>query len=287
MRVAVLMACHNRKALTLACLEALRAQHGVRFVAPEAASRAEERGMAPWEVSVFLVDDASSDGTAPAVRAAFPEVVIIEGDGALFWCGGMRRAWERAAQMDFDAYVWLNDDTMLEPDAFERLFRTLADADEAAVVVGACRDPETGAITYGGMDARFGLLEPLPDRPRACESFHGNVVVIPRAVYRKVGGMSGAYTHSLGDVDYAERARRAGVPMLLAPGFVARCRGNGVPRWQRGDLSLGERWRALHAPTGCPPGEYARFFRLKHGWKWPLVMAKMYLRLLFPGRSQP
>lgn len=52
--IAVLMTCHNRRALTVRCLESLAAQPG--FTAS----------------ALFLVDDGSSDGTGDAVGRGCP-----------------------------------------------------------------------------------------------------------------------------------------------------------------------------------------------------------------------
>ncbi len=54
------------------------------------------RPEAGLELSVYLVDDGSSDGTGDAVRQAYPSVSVIRGDGTLFWNRGMRKAWEDA-----------------------------------------------------------------------------------------------------------------------------------------------------------------------------------------------
>ena len=86
--VAVLMACHNRRAKTLSCLQRLFAQ----ALPPSVRLR------------VYFVDDGSTDGTAEAVEVAFPEVTIIPADGTLFWCEGTRLAWRRASQADPEFY---------------------------------------------------------------------------------------------------------------------------------------------------------------------------------------
>ena len=39
------------------------------------------------ELSIFLVDDASSDGTSDAVAYKYPDVTIIPGGGNLYWAG--------------------------------------------------------------------------------------------------------------------------------------------------------------------------------------------------------
>src|SRR5450759_4701317 len=111
LRLAVLMACHNRVANTRDCLMALKNQQ------PSGVT-----------VDVFLVDDGSTDGTAQAVRKVYPDATIIQGDGNLYWCGGMRLAFAQAIQKSYDFYLWLNDDTHLEEDAFLRIFQTYTDA---------------------------------------------------------------------------------------------------------------------------------------------------------------
>ena len=65
---------------------------------------------------------------------------LLRGDGSLFWAGGMRLALGEALKGDYDYYVWLNDDTMLDPNAFKTLLgihRDLSDRgyDEAMLWV--------------------------------------------------------------------------------------------------------------------------------------------------------
>ena len=107
-KIAALATCFNRRELTLKSLEALYAQRGICRV----------------DLTVFLVDDASRDGTAEGVKSAFPQVRLLRGDGSLFWNGGMRMAFDAAMRGDFDAYIWFNDDSHLDPDALSRLIAT-------------------------------------------------------------------------------------------------------------------------------------------------------------------
>jgi len=71
--IAVLMTCFNRKEKTVSCLDLL-----FRNQLP--------RG---FKLKVYLVNDGCTDGTAEAVVDEFPNVTVIEGDGSLFWNGGM------------------------------------------------------------------------------------------------------------------------------------------------------------------------------------------------------
>ena len=88
------MTCYNRVSTTLTCLDAVAAQR-----LPEG-----------YAIDVYLVDDASPDGTGQAVKMKFPSVEVINGKGGLFWCNGMRLAWDVAVSkgVEYSFFLWLN-----------------------------------------------------------------------------------------------------------------------------------------------------------------------------------
>lgn len=124
-RIATLITCYNRKQKTLESLTALFSQSILTEIS----------------LSVYLVDDASTDGTAAAVKELYPQVIILKGDGTLFWNRGMRKAFAVALEQGYDYYLWLNDDTELYPNALLTLLQTsqqLTQQGEArAIVVGS------------------------------------------------------------------------------------------------------------------------------------------------------
>lgn len=269
-RIAALLTVHNRRPLTVACLSALFSQE-----LPEG-----------FEVHVYLVDDGSSDGTADEIHSRFPAVMILQGDGTLYWCGGMRRAWSEASKGQFDYYLWLNDDTTLLPGALVALLdvasATRLMSGKDPIVVGSTRDPVTGTLTFGGgWLQQSTLLEP-GNVPLACDTMNGNVVLIPRAVFEKVGNLSQEYTHALGDHDYSLRAIRKDVPVYVGPGYYGLCKPTDPALWTRAQIPLRKRWRALHTPKGMPPSEYNVFLRnhFPQGRLWRLL--KLYIRVVFP-----
>ena len=257
------MTCHNRRVLTVRCLESLRAQQS------EAA------------IALFLVDDGSSDGTSDAVREVWPDATVIPGDGSLFWNGGMRLAWETAAQAGpFDHYLWLNDDVVLEPGAIGRLLReaaTLAGADGAIVLAGSTRCPGTDAASYGGQQRtnprrplRLSMVQP-GTTPIAVESVSGNIVLVSAAAFARLGNLSPVFVHIFGDLDYGFRARTAGIPVYAGSGFFGVCEGPDMsatsldPRLSR-PSRLRLRWREerkVHARDW-------RTFVARHGGAGPL-----------------
>ena len=206
------MCCHNRKATTLKCLDALLPQLS-------AVDKA------------FLVDDGSIDGTGDAVRNGFSQVHVIDGDGSLYWAKGMRKAWEAAVaeRQDWDGYLWLNDDAELRSDAIARM---LAVNDGECVVVGELEDAK-GEVVYGLQDD--GL-------------FTGNCVLVPRKVYERLGMICGDYSHAWADYDYAMMVRRAGIGIASA-GVVGKAEGHPNRPSLKG-LSLRGRIGMLRDPKG-------------------------------------
>lgn len=264
MRVVGLLACFNRRELTLRCLEDLFGQ----------------RLPAGIELEVVLVDDGSRDGTAEAVRGRFPEVQVIEGAGDLYWCGGMRVAWQEAARSDPDFYLLLNDDTLLEPTAVRTLLGMTDGADSRCIAVAAIRDAVTGAATYG-CHRRQGGLVPPDGTVQSCDTFNANCAVIPRAVFRELGVFHDRFTHGMGDFDYGFQANDRGIRVRLSTDFLGTCSQNPVEgSWLDRSLSRSARLRILRSPKGLPFGEWAEFNRRNYGWRWPIRTVSPYLRVL-------
>lgn len=271
-RVGAVLACHNRREKTLACLDALRRQAA--------------RDDVDAHVTAYVVDDGSTDGTAEAVARRHPDAVLLHGDGDLYWNGGMRVGLDRAYADDHDFYLWLNDDTELDDDALAVLLRTAAElrarGEPPAIVVGSTRDPETGALTYGGRHrpSRVRRLQyaqvPPADHPKPTETMNGNIVLVPREVVRRVGNIDAAYRHGFGDEDYGFRAWAAGCSVWLAPGTLGACARN--PRTVYGRRPLREELRDVWGPKGLQPAAWATYTRRWAGPLWPVYWVSPYVQ---------
>lgn len=276
LRIAALLTCHNRRETTLNCLRDLKLQVGIDA----------------YELRVCLVDDGSTDGTSDAVRREFPWVDLIQGDGTLYWNGGMRRAMAHARELDPDFHLWLNDDTRLYPDAISRLldaFSALAaDADPPPIVIGSLKDPQTGELTYGGSrrtsrwhPLRFSRIHP-GEEAKPCDVFNGNLVLVHREAAEMIGNLNPDLVHVAGDYDYALRAGKKGVGRWIAPHFFGECSRNPVSAvWSDPEASLGDRYRRMLGVKGQPPGPRLVYYRSHGGPFWFLLYPLVYLRPLF------
>lgn len=266
MKLSVIIACHNRRELTLRCIG----------LAQAAAI------MADATVSFTLFDDGSTDGTSEAVSALPISLRTIKGDGSAYWANGMAQAEAVVLQNTFEVedefIVWLNDDVALDSEAFRDLGRTMELAPES-VIVGAMRHPETGETTYSGMrrsglhPLKFEMVTPT-GRPQRVQAFNGNLVVVPVAVARRLGGIDGGYSHAFADIDYGLRCDRKGIPVILGPGTYGTCRRNETPKPGR----VMEDWQAFVGSKGG--GNYSsmrRILRKSHRLSWPLAIFATYV----------
>lgn len=277
--VAALLTCHNRRDGTLACLERLFDQD---CLSPKA------DGTQCLRLEVYLVDDGSNDGTSEQVHERHPQVRIIRGSGDLYWARGMRKAWLTAEGMEqYDAFLLLNDDTLLFPGALTALLATSAfmrrQHGNTGIAVGSILD-ENGRHHYGGSLWWSGRAPVIPGEvPKPCELFNCNATLVSADAYRILGGFSEVFTHAMADYEYAARAVRDGVPCYVASGYVGSCTRNPTPEWLDRNTPMLRRWRVLQTPKGLPFRQYRHLCRALYPWWWPLPFVATYLRLMLPS----
>ena len=216
------MTCYNRAATTLACL--------VRF--KQASARVDCA-----QFDVWLVDDASPDHTGEKVKETFPDVHVVQSSGNLFWCKGMRLAWNEAVKFagvhPYDFYIWLNDDAMLREDAIGGILSDYRK--HGGVIAGKFSSDETES------DISFGMLGGW---------MNGNLVLVPREVYEKIGPIFDGYHHGYGDNDYGLMAARAGFGPHLSTDFCGVCPAQPERYHEQSGKPLVERFRLLFDPKG-------------------------------------
>lgn len=261
----IIVPVHNRRAVTVDMLRALAAD-----------------GVMQW-ASVLVVDDGSNDGTADTVRAEFPEVAVIMGDGSWWWCGAIRRGMEWALARHAMRMFWLNDDCRVPPGGLLALHEFTEKSGGVAWI--EARAP--GGWNYGGH--RRGLWSvqrctPEEEARGAIDTFSGNCVCIPRHAIERVGlPHDHLFPHGLGDLDYGLRLRKAGVPLRCLPGVIAE---NADPSasssesWLLSARSMREIWGDFSSPKSFLHFPAWRRFALRHWgpiWGWA-VFAAPYVR---------
>lgn len=266
--LAILLTVFNRKKTTLSCLRSVYAQEG----------------LTDFDVEIFIVDGGSNDGTPEAVKVGFPEVHVSICKG-LYWNRGMHAAWEEAsATKDYDFYLWINDDTIIYPDALQSLFDASSEYENSAIIIGPTVDTKTHMIpTYGGR-AVDGSILPLDGKFHQVHHFNGNIVLIPNCVFKKAGNLDPYFTHSKGDFDYGMRAAKLGIESYQLGKAIGECDVHPtLDKWCNPVIPFKERWKAMHMPNGMPPNETFHLERRHFGiltatFHWFTI----HIRCIFP-----
>jgi GT2 family glycosyltransferase len=215
--VSVVIISYNTRQMTLDCLRTLYADLG------------------DLSAEVFLVDNASGDGSAAAVRASYPAVRLIE-NAVNVGFGAANNQAMRLASGQF--IMLLNSDAFLKPGATRALLQYLND--QAAVgVVGpkllnvdnsvqqSCyRFPSPGqcwrenlwiSALFGDHPALGDYHHWAHDRDRDVEWIVGACMMLRREVFEKVGGFDERFFMYAEETDWQRRIRDAGWAIAFTP----------------------------------------------------------------------
>lgn len=268
-KIAVLLTVHNRKDKTVNCLANIYNQHIPKNI----------------QIDVYLTNDGCTDGTPKIVTQKFPQVHIVEGDGNLFWNRGMYKAWCAAETSAYDYYLWLNDDTMLMENSIASLLDASDKCANIAIIVGYTLDSSKKRITYGGRDKFKGLITNVSGLTQ-CDTFNGNIVLIPNYVYSIVGKNDPTFHHAIGDTDYGLRAQKAGIDSYISPVVCGICDTHEkLPKWCDKNVPLFRRIKFLYSPggNGANPIEFFIYKRRHYGFIAAIsTLVSNHLHLLFP-----
>ena len=178
-------------------------------------------------LDVYVVDNASTDGSVRYVREHFPDVKIIVHSTNLGFAAGYDRALER---IKADYVVLLNNDTeVLSPDWVQSLVKVAAaDPKIAAVCCKMVSMDQTDRLdSVGGMGIPFwrGFVdigreerdEGQYDTEFEPFSFCGGAALLRKAFFEQAGGFDEKFFMYSEDVDLSWRFRLLGYQVRFAP----------------------------------------------------------------------
>ncbi|MEP3209502.1 MAG: glycosyltransferase family 2 protein [Maribacter sp.] len=278
-RIAVLLTCFNRKEKTLKALACVHSAH--------------EKVKNLASIHIYLTDDGSTDGTGEAVKSRYQEVHVLQGNGELYWAGGMRNSWKEALKGNYDFYLLLNDDTDTYESFFKELLEThaycLQTFKQAGIYVGSTIDGITNKISYGGnvftnrFLGKYIKVVPNEETPQECELGNANIQLVHKDVVKKVGVLSEGFYHGLADFDYTLKAKRAGIPVLVTPNILGVCTNDhNDPFETLHHLSLKERVKKLYNPIGLDFRSNLQYMKRNFIYRLPLVFLTGWIKVLFP-----
>jgi len=277
-KIAVLITCHNRKDKTIKCIKKL--------------FEAAEKSNSKITNTVFLTDDGSTDGTNQLVAESFPSVNILQGNGQLYWAGGMRNSWNEALKNNYDGYLLLNDDTMVFENLFNEIFHTDRYSKDfllkQGIYIGSTYNEITNKFTYGGRKIKNSLKGSseiiIPNgKIEMCDLGNANIMYVPNNVCNQLGILSTQYIHGVADYDYTLKAKSKKIPVLVMSSYVGTCKENNINKNEIfKNKSFKERYKYLFSPIGLAFTDYLQLQKKFFIYRYPVVLIKGYLKLIFP-----
>jgi len=186
---------------TIECLESLRTITGVTN-------------------QVYVVDNGSDGNDADIIQSRFPEAIVIRNRRNLGFCKGNNVAIVRALRNGADYILLLNNDTVvIQPDFLRRLVETAEGNHRVGVVSPKILYWQRPVVWCAG-GTIVPLIGPIMNekgRPHVDETglrrvdyVTGCAMLLKRELIKRVGLLWEKLFLYYDDVDYCERARRAG-----------------------------------------------------------------------------
>ncbi len=233
MLLSIVIVSWNTKDLLRACLVALQAEIE-RF-------KAESDFASHNDVEVFLVDNASADGSADMAKSEHPWVHLIANEQNLGFAKANNQAFKLATG---DYILLLNPDTEIKPGALATLLRFFAKHPGCGVVAPqllnsdgsiqrSCREFPTftgmlyellglsrlfpASSKFGKEFRRYKMLDWNHDDERCVDQPEGACLMVKREIFEKVGSLDEGYFMLFEEVDWCFRIIQSGYEIWFTP----------------------------------------------------------------------
>ena len=211
MRIAIIIPVHNRRQITLNCIKQLYEIIGKDIM-----------------YCIIIIDDGSTDGTSEAIKKKYSEVIILKGDGNLWWAGGVNKGLKYIENnVTCDYILLLNDDTLFLKDTLGKLVEVIIAHDARTVCCSVVIDEESGRIYNAGQKITGFLQELKPlykgehpsdhyDEIIECDSVGTRFILMPKRIIGDIGFFDqDKFPHGYSDFEYFLRAKKKGYKVLV------------------------------------------------------------------------
>jgi GT2 family glycosyltransferase len=178
---------------------------------------------------IIIVNDGSTDSTLNSLRVDFPEIVVYNGDGYLWWSKSMNIGIEIAFNGGAEYILVLNNDVEIGLNTFDALIGVALENDNAIVgsLVMDLKSPKNIWSSGGKMvwpwpgEVQLNDLKGFKNNHRYVDWNPGMGTLIPRHIFKKLVGFdSKNFPQYMGDVDFCLRAIKLGFKIIVTSSSV-------------------------------------------------------------------
>ena len=174
---------------------------------------------------VYLVDNASGDGSAEMTRTDHPEVTILRMSENLGYCMAYNLAMPIALADGCEWLIWANNDVLLEPGCLVNLVRACMECPGIGVAGPAFLAWDGDGPNSYMMGNHPQAIPALQDRsaiPIDVAWVEGSFLMLSRSCAERVGGLDPYLFTYWEEADFCRRARHQGYRVVLVPNALAR-----------------------------------------------------------------
>lgn len=186
---------------------------------------------ASLENMVIVVDDGSTDGSANWILENYPDVVILKGDGNLWWSGGVNKGIKHAIEiLKCDYVLWWNNDIHAEENYYSNVNEVLNHSLPTEIIgskIYYSNDPKRiwsmGGYFNPGNGKKYmigfkEMDEGQYERKLEVDWLPGMGTIIHASVFGKIGFVDELnFPQYHGDSDFIYRAKVQGINILIDP----------------------------------------------------------------------
>lgn len=268
---------HNRKVTTLNCLDHLQKNGDLD------------------ECQVVIVDDGSTDGTTEAISSRYPGIIVLAGNGDLWWTGGIAMGMEYAHDQGAEFIIWLNDDCLPEPGTLSKLVAFMESHPSSLAAPTCYAGSLNGEAQHNGFKGRTGC-NAIRGEVLKVDGLSGWCAAMPASVVERVGLPNiKRFPHYSGDDIYTLQVTKAGYGAYLLGDLAAVLYGPvhaklALRDYFKPGLKPGKILRSIFWDKKSPYRLPTRFFVMAERYGWirglPLFTTKLLTWLVQYVRFQ-
>ncbi len=170
---------------------------------------------------IIIIDDGSTDNSAEIIKEKYPKVIILKGDGNLWWSAATNLGVKEALKNKADYIVTINNDVEVAPDFLTKLIECAKEYPNSLIGSKIYEEGTQKLWYYGGIvDWKRGEFNHNLDDKQSifnADWLTGMGVLIKQEVFKKIGFYNAKKVPQyFGDLEFSMRAKKNGYNLIVS-----------------------------------------------------------------------